>query len=79
MYCLDVEFAEFCHDGASLALQRRHDMLGSVAFGVETTTPTSTMTDSKVKDMGMAEFGRKELQLAEVICGPVGCHFPQSC
>ena len=37
------------------------------------------MTDSKVKDMGMAEFGRKELQLAEVICGPVGCHFPESC
>ena len=37
------------------------------AHGVDTSFSTTiAMTDSKVKDMGMAEFGRKELTLAEV-------------
>merc|ERR1712217_221811 len=37
----------------------------STVLTSDSSTPSETMADSKVKDMGEAEFGRKELTLAE--------------
>ncbi len=44
---------------------RSHDQTGESVMSAMTPTATITATDFKVADLALAEFGRKEITLAE--------------